>query len=414
MSNGRGLVIGTAVVLVALAVAAYFVTRETELPPLARGGTLTVASALGGSDGGMEGYARAFEPREFHFPEDHGPHPEFRTEWWYWTGNLETADGRAFGYQFTLFRNALSPTESQRDSAWGARQVYLGHFTVTDVAAGRFHVAERYSRAALGLAGASTQPFKVWLESWEATSAGESMWPVRLRAQGEDVTLELLLEPGKPPVLEGERGLSQKSAEPGNASYYYSMTRMPSRGTVKVEGQTYAVTGESWMDREWSTSALGPDQVGWDWFSLQLSDGSELMYYQLRKKDGSVDPFSAGTWVPPVGAVDSASVHLTRDDVELSVLSTWKSPRGGEYPSRWRLRVAKLGLELTVTPKLADQELPVSVRYWEGTVALDGNRAGQPVRGRGYVELTGYADTHATTQRPETRARGTPETRGGN
>src|SRR5215217_3579581 len=148
MSNGRGLVIGTAVVLAALAVAAYVVTRETEPPVLARSGTLTVAKALGGSDGGMEGYARAFEPRAFHFPEDHGPHPEFRTDWWYWTGNLETADGRAFGYQFTLFRNALAPEAQARDSAWGTRQVYLGHFTVTDVATGRFHVEERYSRAA--------------------------------------------------------------------------------------------------------------------------------------------------------------------------------------------------------------------------------------------------------------------------
>ncbi|MFY2563450.1 lipocalin-like domain-containing protein [Corallococcus terminator] len=411
MSNGRGLVIGTAVVLAALAVAAYVVTRETEPPALARGGTLTVAKALGGGDGGTAGYARAFEPRAFHFPEDHGPHPEFRTEWWYWTGNLETADGRAFGYQFTLFRNALAPEAPARDSAWGTRQVYLGHFTVTDVAAGRFHVAERYSRAALGLAGASTQPFKVWLEDWEAASVGEATWPMRLRAETDDVTLELSLEPGKPPVLEGDRGLSQKSAEPGNASYYYSMTRMPSRGTVRVEGQTYAVTGESWMDREWSTSALGADQVGWDWFSLQLSDGSELMYYQLRREDGTVDPFSSGTWVPPVGAVDSASVHLTRDDVKLAVLSTWKSPRGGVYPSKWKLGVEKLGLELTVTPKLSDQELPVSVRYWEGSVDLDGVRAGQPVKGRGYVELTGYADTASSTRRPEARARGTPEAR---
>ncbi|WP_164017573.1 lipocalin-like domain-containing protein [Pyxidicoccus trucidator] len=409
MSGGRGLVIGTAVVLVALAVAVAVVTRESAPPALPQGGTLTVSGALGGADTSAVGYARAVEPRPFQFPEDHGPHPEFRTEWWYWTGNLETEDGRAFGYQFTLFRSALAPAAPQRESAWGARDVYLGHFTVTDVGGGEFHPAERFSRAAVGLAGASGKPFKVWLEDWEAASVGEATWPVRLRAETDAVALELLLEPGKPPVLQGDKGLSQKGPERGNASYYYSMTRMPSRGTVRVDGQTYTVKGESWMDREWSTSALGADQVGWDWFSLQLSDGSELMYYQLRRKDGSADPFSAGTWVPPPGAASSEPVRVSREDVRLEVLDTWKSPRStGVYPSRWRLRVEKLGLDLTVTPKMADQELPVSVLYWEGTVGLEGTREGKPLTGRGYVELTGYADIQGP-RRPETRARGTPE-----
>ncbi|QSQ22464.1 carotenoid 1,2-hydratase [Pyxidicoccus parkwayensis] len=412
MSGGRGLVIGTVVVLVGLAVAVAIVTRESAPPALRQGGTLTVSGALGGggsADAGSDGYARAVEPRAFHFPEDHGPHPEFRTEWWYWTGNLETEDGRAFGYQFTLFRSALAPEAPQRASAWGTRQVYLGHFTVSDITGGAFHASERFSRAALDLAGARAQPFKVWLEDWEAVSVGESMWPVRLHAETDEVALELLLEPGKSPVLQGDRGLSQKGPERGNASYYYSMTRMPSRGTVRVEGQTYAVKGESWMDREWSTSALGADQVGWDWFSLQLSDGSELMYYQLRRKDGSADRFSSGTWVPPSGAASSEPVRVSREDVRIDVLDTWKSPRsGGQYPSRWRLRVDKLGLDVTVTPKLADQELPVSVRYWEGAVSLDGTREGRPLTGRGYVELTGYADTQGP-RHAETRARGTPE-----
>ncbi|MFP2908744.1 lipocalin-like domain-containing protein [Pyxidicoccus sp. 3LFB2] len=408
MSGGRGLVIGTAVVLVALAVAVVIVTRESGAPALPRW-TLTVSGALGGADTSAAGYARAVEPRPFQFPEDHGPHPEFRTEWWYWTGNLETEDGRAFGYQFTLFRSALAPTTPARESAWGARDVYLGHFTVTDVAGGGFHPAERFSRSAMGLAGASAKPFKVWLEDWEATSVGEATWPVRLRAETDAVALELLLEPGKPPVLQGDKGLSQKGPERGNASYYYSMTRMPSRGTVQVDGRTYTVKGESWMDREWSTSALGADQVGWDWFSLQLSDGSELMYYQLRRKDGSADRFSSGTWVPPPDAASSEPVRVSREDVRLEVLDTWKSPRSsGEYPSRWRLRVEKLGLDLTVTPRLADQELPVSVLYWEGTVGLEGTREGKPLTGRGYVELTGYADTKGP-RRPETRTRGTPE-----
>ncbi|WP_163994325.1 lipocalin-like domain-containing protein [Pyxidicoccus caerfyrddinensis] len=409
MSGGRGLVIGTVVVLVGLAVAVAIVTRESAPPALPTGGTLTVSGALGGSDTSAAGYARAVEPRAFQFPEDHGPHPEFRTEWWYWTGNLETEDGRAFGYQFTLFRSALAPEAPQRASAWGARQVYLGHFTVSDVAGSGFHASERFSRSALELAGASARPFKVWLEDWQAASVGEATWPVRLHAETDEVALELLLEPGKPPVLQGDRGLSQKGPERGNASYYYSMTRMPSRGTVRVDGRTYEVKGESWMDREWSTSALGADQVGWDWFSLQLSDGSELMYYQLRRKDGTSDRFSSGTWVPPPGAASSEPVRVSREDVRVEVLDTWKSPRsGGQYPSRWRLRVEKLGLDVTVTPKLADQELPVSVLYWEGAVSLEGTREGKPLTGRGYVELTGYADTHAPG-RAGTRARGTPE-----
>ncbi len=384
--QGRGLVIGVAVVVAGLAVGAFAVTRDAEPPP--EGPTLTVAESLGGGDSG-EGYARAFTPRAFRFPEDHGPHPEFRTEWWYWTGNLETAEGRRFGYQFTLFRSALAPEAPERASRWGARQVYLGHFTVTDVEAGRFHAFERFSRGALGLAGSQAEPFRVWLEDWEARAGGDGVFPMRLRASAGGVTLELSLEAGKAPVLQGDKGLSQKSAEPGNASYYYSLTRMPSRGTVTVDGRAFPVTGTSWMDREWSTSALGPDQVGWDWFSLQLSDGSELMYYQLRKKDGSADPFSAGMLVPPQGE----PVRLTREDVRLEVLDTWKSPRsGGVYPARWRLTVPSRQLQLTVTPLLADQELPVSFRYWEGANRLEGTHAGQPVTGLGYVELTGYAD----------------------
>ncbi|MBZ4332341.1 lipocalin-like domain-containing protein [Corallococcus sp. AS-1-12] len=386
---GRGLVIGVVVVLAALGVAVGVVLRDTEDTGPANAGGMTVASAMGG-DGGTEGFARAMEPRPFHFPEDHGPHPDFRTEWWYWTGNLETQDGRAFGYQFTLFRSALSPEQPQRESGWGTRQVFMGHFTLTDVSAGRFHVTERFSRAAQGLAGADGAPFHVWLQDWDVRGEGTNggTWPMHLRAQGDGVTLELTLDEGKPPVLQGDKGLSQKGPERGNASYYYSMPRMPSRGTVSVDGQTVQVKGESWMDREWSTSALSGDQVGWDWFALQLSDGSELMLYQLRKKDGSKDAFSAGTYVPTTGE----AVHLGAEDMKLEPRDTWKSPRGGEYPAGWRVQVPKVSLALTVTPKLPDQELPVLVRYWEGAVTVDGTREGQPVQGRGYLEMTGYAD----------------------
>jgi predicted secreted hydrolase len=392
--HGKGLAIGVALVLVGLAVGAMLVTREAA-PRTAGRPTLTVAQALGGQQS-LEGYARALEPREFRFPEDHGPHSEFRTEWWYWTGNLETADGHAFGYQLTMFRQALAPRRPERSSGWGTRDVYMAHFALSDIGAGRFHAFERFSRDAVGLAGAQASPFRVWLRDWEVKSTESGTFPLRLAARGEDgAMLELVLEEGKPPVLQGDRGLSQKGAEKGSASYYYSLTRMPSRGTVTVQEHAYEVTGTSWMDREWSTGSLGREQVGWDWFALQLSDGSEFMYYQLRQQSGSVDPFSEGTFVPPEGA----PVRITRDEVRLEVLDTWTSPRGGtKYPARWRLSVPKVGLELDITPAQADQELPVTLRYWEGAARVQGTRAGQPLSGRGYVELTGYGDAPERTR----------------
>ncbi|MET0403893.1 MAG: lipocalin-like domain-containing protein [Cystobacter sp.] len=393
MTRAGGLVLGVGVVLAGLAVGAGWVSREAAPPPAATT-SLKVSEALGAPSGGTEGFTRALAVREFHFPEDHGPHEGFRNEWWYWTGHLATAEGREFGYQFTLFRSALAPGEPERASAWGARQVYMGHLTLSDLQDGRFHAFERFSRSALGLAGARTKPLRVWMEDWSAEAVGDAALPLRLTARSGDVSLSLVLDEGKSVVLEGDRGLSQKGSEPGNASYYYSLPRMPTRGEVTVEGQSYAVTGESWMDREWSTSALGREQVGWDWFSLQLSDGSELMYYQLRRRDGTVDPFTVGTLIPRSGE----PVHLSAKDTRLEVLDTWKSPRTGvEYPARWRLVVPAHELSLEVTPALADQELPVTVRYWEGSVRLSGIHGGRPVQGRGYVELTGYGDTPSRT-----------------
>lgn len=386
MGGGKGLTLGVVLALAGLAAGAWLVTREAAPPT--QTARLTVAEALGGT-GGTEGYARAEGPREFHFPEDHGPHPEFRTEWWYWTGNLETPDGHAFGYQFTLFRKALAPREAKRESEWGSRDIYMGHLALSDIGAGRFHAFERFSRAAVGLAGAQIQPFQVWLENWKVEGEEGRVFPMKLSAEAQGVALSLVLEEGKPPVLQGDRGLSQKTAGAGNASYYYSLTRMPTRGTVTVDGRTHEVTGTSWMDREWSTKSLGAEQVGWDWFALQLSDGSEIMHYQLRRRDGSADLYSAGVDIPPQGE----AVRLSRDEVHIEVLSTWRSPRSGTtYPARWRFSVPSRQLVLDITPAQADQELPVTVLYWEGAVRIHGTRAGQPITGRGYVELTGYGD----------------------
>lgn len=372
------------------------------------GGRLRVAEALVGD---AEGYARAESPREFEFPRDHGPHPDYRTEWWYFTGNLEAVDGRRLGYQLTFFRSALAPEMPSRSSAWASRQAWMAHLAVTDVADGSFRAFERFSRAGPGLAGARARPLRVWLEDWwvaavnggegseegrdtaRATAAAESWrspaFPARLRAGEGGVALDLRLAPGKPPVLHGESGLSRKGSEPGNASYYYSLTRLETRGTITLDGREHPVRGLSWLDREWSTSALEEDQVGWDWFSLQLTDGWDLMFYRLRRRDGSTDRHSAGSLVDSGGARAALEV----DAVELEVTDTWSSPAGDvTYPSRWILRAPGHDLELRVEPLVADQELDLTFRYWEGAVSVRGTHRGRRVEGTGYVELTGYAE----------------------
>jgi predicted secreted hydrolase len=265
--------------------------------------------------------------------------------------------------------------------------VYIAHFAVTDADGERFLTAERFSRGALGLAGAQAAPFRVWIDDWEIAESGPSgQW--RLRAADPAFSIDIELAPAKPPVLNGDNGLSQKSAEPGNASYYYSITRLATAGSLRLGEDVFHVSGLSWLDREWSTSALGARQRGWDWFALQLSDGSDLMFYNLRKQDGGQDEHSAGTWIN----ADGEAKHLGREDVEIIVNDTWESPEGGAYPSAWTLRVPGQGLEVEVIPVLADQELFTTVRYWEGAVDVQGQRDGAPVTGRGYVELTGYAD----------------------
>jgi predicted secreted hydrolase len=350
--------------------------------------TVSVTSALGADD--ARGYARATAPREFSFPRDHGPHPDFRTEWWYYTGNLRTRDGRHFGFQLTFFRNALRPEPIARDSNWGTTQVYLAHFALTDTYRGRFVSFARSSREALGLAGAQAEPFRVWLEDWSVEGEGATALPMRLRAAEAGTAIDLILGSAKPVVLQGERGLSRKGPEPGNASNYYSQTRMPARGTVRVDGESFTVDGLAWMDREWSTSALSKGLVGWDWFALQLDDGRDVMFYQLRHADSSSDRFSAGTLVE----ADGTAHPLRHDEVRIDVLATWRSPRSAvSYPARWRLTIPSHNLELELSPRVADQELIVGTRYWEGAVTAQGTANGRRLGGQGYVELVGYGET---------------------
>jgi len=348
-------------------------------PPAGVGGIL---------DEPVAGFAQVTAPRSFSFPDDQGPHPQYRQEWWYTTGNLEAADGERFGFELTFFRYALAPSGLARTgtSAWRANEIYLAHFAITDAAAGRFRYAQKVSRAALGLAGAAADPLHVWVDDWSLKIAPGVATSWLLHAGGEGYELALELDASGAPVLNGVDGFSAKSATPGDASYYYSLPRIGVRGRLVRDAHPLAVTGLAWFDHEWGSGALGRGEVGWDWFALQLQDGSSLMFYALRDGHGGTDPHSAGTWVDQAGGV----TPLGAQQVSLQVEDHWRSSAGVRYPSAWRIRVPQLGLDLTVHPLLADQELGTTPRYWEGAVDVRGTRAGEAIGGRGYVELVGY------------------------
>lgn len=383
MTRARAVLASAALVAVAV-VGAWMLGRPRQ-PPRIRA-TLSLIETLTGD---TTGYARASGARVFRFPEDHGAHPSFRTEWWYLTGNLHTEDGRRLGYQLALFRSALSPDAPEGDGGWSTRQAWMAHLALTDPDGSGFRAFERFSREALGLAGASADPFRVWLEDWEIRSApgaagGVPGFPAEVRAAQDDVVLELRLEPDKGVVLHGEGGLHWKDPAGASASYYYSLPRLGTTGTVRVGGERLPVEGLSWLDREWSTSSLPEGVSGWDWMGLQLDDGRDLMVYRLRSRGGA-ERLRGGTLVER----DGRAVPLAAEDLELGVLSRWRSPLdGAEYPSVWRVRVPSAGLDLFVHPLVPAQELDLSYRYWEGAVDVKANAAG--TAGRGYLEMTGY------------------------
>ena len=332
------------------------------------------------------GFERAYAPRTFDFPADHGPHPDFRDEWWYVTGNLDGPNGQRFGFQITFFRHGLKRGKPNRASQWAGQDANMAHFALTDVEGKQYTSFQRISRSGVGLAGAQTEPFKVWLDDWRMEASSDGGFPWHFRASQAGIELDLKLDPRKPPVLNGNQGLSQKSAEPGNASYYYSITRMDAKGMLKLSGKDIPVHGLAWLDREWSTSMLADYQAGWDWFSLQLDDGTDLMFFRLRHKDGSDDPTSSGVLI----AQDGQSSRLAREEVLIEALGSWESPAGGVYPSGWRLTIKPTNRVITIHPVLADQEFRHDARYWEGAVDVLDAVSGKPT-GRGYVELTGYA-----------------------
>lgn len=364
------------------------------------------------------GFARAHRSRKFTFPQDHLAHPDFKHEWWYFTGNIVASSGERFGYQFTVFRIGLIPNASLKkpskfissdsgssqhlDSKWRANHFYMGHLALTDVNNKQHYSYEKFARNAHGLAGAQliktkdtekteSAGIKVWVEDWQIESQGDGVFPLRLQAQYENISLDLTLDNDKAPVFHGYDGLSQKGKKAGNASYYYSITRLKTHGHIKVDGSEFRVKGHSWLDREWSTSALEKGQVGWDWFALQLKDGVDIMFYNLRRDDGSLDPYSSGTII----SKDGKSQLLLAEDVNIEVLNQWESNQSNSvYPASWNIRIPKHKLELNVEPLIPNQENNLTVRYWEGAVSVSGTKhlptGKKPIDGYGYVELAGY------------------------
>ena len=384
--------------LVTLAAASVATLAGCGGGPAPIGASVSVAEALAGD---TAGYARADRVRPFTFPADHGPHPAFKTEWWYVTGNVRATDGsgRRFGVQFTVFRSALAPdtarapTASGRASGWATDQLYMAHVAVGDVAARTFYAEERFARGAAGLAGASADPVTAFVGPvrLEATGPGDGPVPLRLTGGAEGASFDLRARPLKPIVLQGDRGLSRKGVGVGNASYYYAQTRMATTGTVTVGGETVPVEGLSWLDREWSTSVLAPGQIGWDWFALHLDDGRDLMLFQLRESDASREPAVEGSLID----ADGVKTRLGAGDFTLEPLGTWTSDSGAEYPVRWRVRVPSAGLDLEVAAAFEAQELDATVRYWEGAVDVTGSASGV-----GFLEMTGYADGLDGNARP--------------
>ena len=357
--------------------------------------------------------AQKFRPAlpgyQFQFPRDHGSHPAFATEWWYYTGHLKTENGRRFGYQLTWFRTALSP-KIKRKSAWATRDVFFAHFALTDENGKRFFFSDRIARGNLGLAGADAgqKPPRVFVGPWNLQFGGKSGEKQSLRAaaksdatgtKNQNFALDLTQIALKPPAIQGRNGVSQKSAGRGRASHYYSFSRLQTRGILTIGNEKLAVSGQSWFDHEFGSNQLDKSQVGWDWFSIQLRDGRELMLYRLRLKNGGVEPFSSGTLIEKNGATR----HLQLADFRLTPLQNWKSSEtGASYPTRWKIELPRLKMSLNVAATLENQELRprrsgLNLSYWEGSISATGTQNKRPIAGVGYLEMTGYASAFRQT-----------------
>ena len=338
--------------------------RRSSLSPVPRLPHLRQPRHPRGSD-----WRQAKAGYRFDFPGDHASHPDFKIEWWYYTGNLQTPAGRRFGYQVTFFRVGVDAAPAN-PSRWAVRDLFMTHLAVSDPVGRRYQFDERLSRAGPGLAGAASDRYRVWNDDWTAflDERGRHV----IRAATKEAAVDLVLDEGKAPVINGLNGISQKGAQAGNASHYYSLTRMPTRGSIAIAGERFEVTGDSWMDHEFGTSFLEPEQQGWDWLSSQLTDGREVMLYQLRRADGSRDPRSSGTLVDQHGR----SRNLAAGDFTLTPAGPpFRAPSGAVYPIRWTARIPGERLVLDVTTPLENQELSTAgagVSYWEGLVDVVG------------------------------------------
>jgi len=334
-------------------------------------------------------YQLALPGRKLTFPAAHYSHPDFKTEWWYYTGHLATESGKKYGYQVTFFRFGVRDRQKETKESPLFTELYMAHFALSDIAAKKFTFRERINRGYDKKAGAATDRYLVWNEDWKVQGDVKTH---SLQISDRRTQLRLSLKSLKPPVLHGDNGLSQKGEGEGRASYYYSMTRMQTDGELIIDGKKETVRGASWMDHEFGSNQLGEDQVGWDWFSIQLDNNAELMLYLMRRKDGSVDPHSSGTLVNS----DGVTKHLSLKDYRVEVMDRWKSPSSGAtYPMKWKVMIPSENIELEISPAFPEQELITNrstrVTYWEGAVGITGKFRDKPVTGNGYVEMTGYA-----------------------
>jgi predicted secreted hydrolase len=351
---------------------------------------LTLSLPGRGKGEGSFAYKLALPGRELSFPSDHYSHPDFKTEWWYYTGHLESESGKRYGYQVTFFRFGLRDRQPEvKDKAPLFTELYMAHFALSDLKQKKFYFRERINRGYGERAGAATDRYFVWNENWKVTGDARNHL---IQVNDRGTWLELRLRSLKAPVLHGQNGLSQKGEGEGRASYYYSLTRMKTEGELTLEGKKEKIRGLTWMDHEFGSNQLREDQVGWDWFSIQLDNQTELMLFLIRHKDGSPDPYSSGTLV----GADGTTKHLALKDFRIEVLDRWKSPKsGGNYPMRWKVSIPGEKIELEITPEFVEQELITNrstrVTYWEGAVRVKGTARNQPTGGAGYVEMTGYA-----------------------
>jgi len=350
----------------------------------------SVNSARSSFQLGLPGY-------KFSFPKDHGAHPQYQTEWWYYTGHLQAQDGSKFGYELTFFRYALTDKIPSGRSKWAVRDVDFAHFAITDQTHQKYFFCDRMERANMGLAGTQTGKVlllpRIWIDDWQLQFQGKEGNIQQIQASGNaqnDVNqtrmkINLSQRALTPPIINGVNGVSQKGPEVGQASHYYSMPRLATSGILQLGNQQYKVTGESWLDREFSSKGLDKNQTGWDWFAIQLDDGRNLMLYQIRQKNQTIDPHSAGT----LSDGNTKSIHLTQNDFRIKALDWWTSPHTkARYPAKWKVEIPQYHLSLEITPTNADQEMRPrheSAIYWEGSCDVKGT-----VAGKAYVEMTGY------------------------